>query len=160
MTPNFRGCYDARIDIKGRLTLPSALRGGVPQLETDAPLQQFVVTNSLSQNRPCLDVFLLADWEKLEQRVAGLPEFHSDVIDFRRFYMASAHVVKLDRQNRLLLPQHFREFAQLGDHIMTIGMGKKFEIWSEQVWSEMHQGVSQRFDQVLAGIAGLEREAM
>ncbi|MDC0980168.1 division/cell wall cluster transcriptional repressor MraZ [Bdellovibrionales bacterium] len=155
MTAFFRGRYEVRIDSKGRFIIPSNYRQAFEAAELIQEPIEFVVTNSQSQGHPCLDLYPLEEWERLEGEIARLPRFKQEVVSFRRFYLACSQVVKSDTQNRLLLPAHMREYALLSDEVILLGMGRKFEIWSLPVWQEIHKELAESFDSVLENLSGV-----
>ena len=48
-----------------------------------------------------------------------------------------------------------REYAQLDQGIVVVGLGQKFEIWSENIWNEFFQQLQSGFDGTVAAVAGL-----
>lgn len=152
MTGILRGRHEVRLDSKGRLCLPSNFRQSLAADESEI---EFVITNSQVQGQPCLDAYLIAEWEKLEAEVSGLPRFNKEVLSFRRFYLACGQQSRLDGQNRLLVPGQLREFAQLSGDIVLLGMGRKFEIWSSAIWQELHTGLADNFENVLEQVSNL-----
>lgn len=150
----FRGRFDCKLDPKGRFYLPSAYKLA---FSTKAK-KEIVVTTNLYQGRKCLDVFTLKNWEKLEKRIASLPQLNSSVQAFRRFYMSSGQVLKVDSQSRITIPQSLSEYASLQGEIVLVGMGDKFELWSTPSWSELHSQMAMSFEQVVSDIANIEVE--
>ena len=56
--------------------------------------------------------------------------------------------VDLDAANRLLLPPTHRDHAELDKHLILVGQGQKFEIWSEARWTSMTETyLSESFDE-------------
>ena len=68
MNSVFRGRFEIKLDEKGRLSLPQALRSALPSQNA-----QLIITNSRYKNQSCLHAYSLAEWENLERRIlAGL----------------------------------------------------------------------------------------
>ena len=147
----FRGSFNCKSASKGRVKLPSAYRSHFEDIQ-----QNFVVTNSQYQNQKCLDAYLLQDWEKLEQKISNLPGLNIEVQAFQRFYMASGQLVEPDGQGRILIPHSLRNFSNIEGQAVLIGMGKKFEIWSEEVWNGLHQGMAENFEHILNSVSQFE----
>ena len=147
----FRGRFDCKIDSKGRFIFPSAYREGLSEDQS-----QFVVTNSLSQKKKCLDLYLMEDWQKLEQKIAKMPSLKKEVQAYQRFYMSGGQVMNLDSQKRLNLPASLRNFGGLSDQIVLVGMGQKIEIWSEPVWTSLQEQMADEFEDILSVVADLE----
>lgn len=151
MTHKFRGRFECKLDPKGRLSLPSAYRSS-----NNKKKSEFVITNSLFRKKPCLDVYSLKEWEKLEEKIQKMPTLKADVQAFQRFYLASGHAVSADSQNRLLVPQGLRKYANLDEEVMLVGMGNKFEIWPLKTWNELFSGLADNFEDIMAAVADLD----
>lgn len=147
----FRGRFDCKVDPKGRFILPASYREGLGKKKSE-----FVITNSLSQKKRCLDVYTLADWKKLEQKIAKMPSLKKEVQAYQRFYMSGGQVVNFDSQNRLNIPQSLRAFAGLEDQVVLVGMGQKIEVWSAPTWNSMQEQMADEFEDILAVVADLE----
>lgn len=154
----FRGRFDCKIDGKGRLNLPSTWRQK-PRVQRSSPLTDFVITNSQFQKQKYLDIYPLKAWEQLEKRIAALPSLRSEVQAYQRFYLASAQMVSLDAHNRLLISPSLRQYAQLGEEVVMIGMGHKIELWAATRWSELYDGLADQFEDIVAKVADLESRA-
>lgn len=141
----FRGRFDVKIDPKGRLSLPPALRLS----------SKLVITNHRLSGRNALHVYTLAEWEKLEAKIARLSSLDASVQAFERFYLSGGQVVELDGQGRMLLPSGLRRFAQIEGDAVLVGLGDKFEVWSQPLWDTLFGEMTADFDQTLARVAGL-----
>lgn len=142
----FRGQYQHSIDEKGRLSLPSRFR----QELAAAGEGSFVLTRALFD--PCLHLYPLSAWEKLEQKVADLPSLDPDVVRFRRLYISAAHEAEADKAGRVLIPSALREAIQLDKDALWAGMGRHLELWSKARWDEalsMTPEQAQRFQQAV-----------
>jgi MraZ protein len=148
MESTFRGRFESKLDQKGRLLIPSAYR-----VHSQSSI---VITNSQYQGQRCLDVYSLKAWERLEKKIARMSQLKIEVQSFQRFYLASGQVVELDAHNRILIPQGLRAYAGLETTAQLVGMGQKFEIWSELEWSKLYQGLAENFEQTLSAIAELD----
>jgi MraZ protein len=125
----FRGHFEHAIDEKGRTSLPARFR------EVLASDFRLVVTPALGD--PCLDVYPMGAWERLEAKLADLNAFDPQVIEFRRFYVSAAVEVEIDKQGRVLVPPSLREHASLEKSVMWLGHGQKAELWSKESWQAL-----------------------
>ena len=144
----FRGRFEAKLDPKGRLSLPSAYR----QMTSET----LVITNSLFKGRRCLDAYHEKAWESLEARIQKLSPLKAEVQAFQRFYLSGAQVVELDTQNRVLIPQGLRQYANLESEVVLVGMGEKFEVWPRLVWQQIYEDLVLNFDENLSNLSKLE----
>ena len=151
MDKPFRGRFETKIDSKGRLSFPKALHATLSDLNPD-----IVITNSQFRGSRNLDVYSLKEWQKLEERIAKLPQLKAEVQEFRRFYLASGQPIGLDTHNRILIPSTLRKYAGLQGDVVLVGMGEKLEIWSADVWQQMFSQLASGFEQTLSSVASLE----
>ncbi len=137
----FRGQFAHSIDAKGRISVPSRFRDAL--LRDGEP--RFVVTPAPFD--PCLHVYPMPAWEKVEQQVAELPSMDPHIVRFRRMYVSAAVECELDKAYRVLVPPSLRERAGLEKEVLWAGVGRFIELWSKS-----------RFDDVMA-ISPEEQEA-
>jgi MraZ protein len=150
MVETFRGRFEAKIDPKGRLMLPAALRSQLPEEDP-----RVVVTNSQHGGFRFLDLYPFKSWQELEKRIATLPPLKLEVQNFKRFYLSAGQVIGPDNQNRLLLPQSLRKYSRIESDLIMVGMGEKLEIWPEKSWNSLYDTLSQSFDETLETISQL-----
>jgi len=119
----FLGTHTPRLDEKGRLILPAKFRdelaGGV------------VVTKG--QER-CLYVFPGAEFARIAEQLRATPMTNKAARAYGRVFFASAHDEVPDRQGRVTIPQHLREYAGLDRDLVVIGASTRVEIWDRQAW--------------------------
>jgi MraZ protein len=151
---HFRGRFEIKADTKGRISLPSAYYGS----ESSSKHSQIVITNSRYLGKSCLQAYFLADWHKLEQKLAKLSELNPSVEAFSRFYLSGGQSVEIDSQNRILIPQSLRRYAGIGSETVLVGMGTKFEIWASDVWNGIYEKLTESFESTMAVIADLDKK--
>lgn len=119
----FLGEYEHSVDSKSRIAVPAKFRS---QLEGG-----LVVTRGFER---CLQVYPMAQWQALSERVSGLSLGMAEARQLRRLLFASAFDTEVDKQGRILLPANLREYAGIGDEAVVAGMNTYFEIWSKTDW--------------------------
>lgn len=119
----FLGTHTPRLDEKGRLILPAKFRdelaGGV------------VITKG--QER-CLYVFPTSEFGRIAAQLRETPMTHKAARAYSRVFFASAHDEVPDKQGRVTIPGHLREYAGLGRDLVVIGASTRVEIWDKQAW--------------------------
>ncbi len=70
----------------------------------------------------------------MADRLADLPVTQSTARRVNRTTFSSAFKLDLDRQGRILLPGRLKEYAQLNDDVVIVGMYRYLEIWSKTLW--------------------------
>ena len=118
------GEYSHSLDSKGRVMLPSKLRGDLGE--------RFILTTGLDG---CLFGFSSIEWEKFEEKLKALPITNKNARNFVRFFLAGATECELDKLGRFLIPSKLREKAKLDKEVVIIGTGTRIEIWDSKLWS-------------------------
>ena len=138
----FMGEYNHTIDAKGRLIIPSKFRESLGD--------EFVVTKGMDG---CLFVYDNEEWKKFEEKLLSLPMMDKQVRQFTRYFLAGAASVEVDKQGRILLPAHLREFAGLEKDVVLVGVGSRVEIWSKDKWETMNLDAD--MDEITGAMEGL-----
>lgn len=116
----FRGEHYYSLDDKGRVVLPPKFRRSLGATA--------VVTRGLDQ---CVALYAPAEWAKREKKLQAQAVARRD---FVRFMLSSAEDVEIDRQGRISIPQHLREFAKIERETVVVGVGTRIEIWGLENW--------------------------
>lgn len=121
----FVGRFEHSLDSKGRVILPAKFR-------TD-----FDRGGYLSENREgCLALWTPGEFQRqLETMHRRAAEGRSQR-NRARLWAASSHEVEVDRQGRMPIPSHLREFAGLEGDVLVHGAIDRVELWSPLAWSE------------------------
>lgn len=53
-----------------------------------------------------------------------------------RAMFATAFNLELDEQGRILLPPKLRQYAEIKDTVVIVGINNYLEIWSKELWDE------------------------
>ena len=140
----FLGEYEHTVDDKGRLTIPAKFReeleGGV------------VITRGLDG---CLWAYGRSEWEVLAEKIAKLPTTNPAARDFARFMFSNAFDSIPDRQGRILIPQNLRDYANIENETVVIGMMNRVEVWRPDKWGEVVHRVEADTDAVAAQLQDL-----
>ncbi len=124
----FRGVQHINMDAKGRLAMPARQREPLlSQCEG-----RIVVT--IDTQTPCLAIYPLPEWERIERDIQHLPALKPAVKRFQRLMLGYATDLELDANGRMLLPPALREYARLDKKLVLVGQGNKLELWSEELW--------------------------
>lgn len=126
----FRGINSINMDTKGRFAMPTRYRDAL-QNTADG---QLVVT--IDTEASCLLLYPFPEWEVIEQKIEALPSFNKAARRIQRLLIGHATELELDNSGRVLIPPLLREYAEIEKRMMLVGQGKKFELWSETLWTE------------------------
>jgi len=123
----FQGETAITVDDKGRLTIPTSYRDAV----ADACKNRLVVTYNPFETG-CLWIFPYAEWEQVRDQVNALPSVKAVHRALQMKLVGAASIVEPDGAARILLPASQRAAAGIEKKAVLLGMGNKFELWSEQ----------------------------
>jgi MraZ protein len=123
---SFTGEFRHTIDAKGRLIVPSRLR---EELEND----QLVLT---LWPDGCIAIWSGAGWRELEDRLKEQRRNDPNARSVVRAIAAGAHQDKVDRQGRITVPTHLRDWAEVTREVVVAGALDHGEIWSPEKWAE------------------------
>jgi len=129
----FRGTFEHAIDDKSRVSVPARFREILQATGDD----RVVITNFLFQATRCLDVYPIAAWSQLEERLRAQPQFNPRVVNFLNYYVSSAQDCVLDKQGRILLPGSLRDYAGLKRDVVFTSALDKFRIWDREAWTRV-----------------------
>lgn len=123
----FQGETAITIDDKGRLAIPTAYR----ELVARACSNRLVVTYNPYESG-CLWLYPVAAWEGVRDEVnrLSLAKRVHRLIQLK--LVGSATHLEADGNGRVLLPASHRHAAGIEKKAVLLGMGNKFELWSEQ----------------------------
>ena len=111
------------IDSKNRMSLPAGFRTELQRRSDHPP----ILTNA----HQCLELHPFEDWQALR----GAHRRHRDDRPARprryaRMMVSGAVECPIDKQGRILVPQHLREYAGLERDVTVAGVGPKIELWN------------------------------
>jgi MraZ protein len=141
----FLGTHSPRLDDKGRLILPAKFR--------DELAEGLVITKG--QER-CLFVFPISEFTQIAEQLRAAPMTHKAARAYSRVFFASASDEIPDKQGRITIPPHLREYAGLTRDCVVIGASTRVEIWDSQAWetylAESEEAFADIEEEVLPGV--------
>lgn len=123
----FQGETAITVDDKGRLAIPTAYR----ELVAGECANRLVLTYNPFESG-CLWLFPYAAWEKVRDEVNALSKVKNAHRALQMKLVGAAAVVEPDSAARILLPVSQRATTGIEKKAVLLGMGDKFELWSEQ----------------------------
>lgn len=135
----FQGETAITIDAKGRLAIPTAYRESVAR----ACGNRLVVTYNPFESG-CLWLFPQEEWERVRDQVNALSSVKAVHRNLQMKLVGAAAMLEPDGAARILLPASQRSAAGIEKKAVLLGMGNKFEIWSEQAHlAKIHQTIDE-----------------
>src|SRR5437867_4564525 len=129
----FCGNHLYSVDDKGRVAIPACFRDELSALQDG----RLIVTRFKRRDRPCLDVYPLSAWVRLQGKLAGEKRFGKKRAVFESWYVGAAQPVQVDAQGRMLIPPTLREYAKIGREVMFVGSTEKFRIWDTGLFHQV-----------------------
>ena len=121
----FLGEFQHSLDAKGRVILPVRFRA---QLEGGA-----VMARALDG---CLAVYPVVEFDRVARKLREARERGPRERQAARTFFAGAAEITPDKQGRVAVPQHLREYAHLDREVMVAGSFDHIEIWDAQMFAE------------------------
>ncbi|WP_188598605.1 division/cell wall cluster transcriptional repressor MraZ [Polaribacter pacificus] len=144
---NLIGTYEAKADAKGRLMISSALKKQLQTVLADG----FVLKRSVFQ--PCLELYPMAEWNLMMEKINKLNRFVKKNNDFIRRFTAGVKTVELDASGRLLIPKDLCHFAGIEKEIVLSSAVNIVEIWDKDSYEKV-------IDDAALDFAALAEEVM
>lgn len=123
----FQGETAITVDDKGRMAIPTAYR----ELVASSCANRLVVTYNPFE-LGCLWLFPYGEWEQARDQVNALSKVVRSHRAMQMKIVGAASVVEPDNAARILLPASLRATTGIEKKAVLLGMGNKFELWSEQ----------------------------
>ena len=105
-------------------------------------------------NDGCLYLFTEESWEPLAAKLNALPTGDEDARNLRRAVFSSAEPVELDKQGRVIIPDHLRQYAGISGDVSIIGLGEYIEIWDTQAWQKLDGEIAEKVDVISSHLSG------
>ncbi|SMF02427.1 MraZ protein [Alteromonadaceae bacterium Bs31] len=124
----FQGSHAINMDAKGRMAIPAKYRDTLA-----GACGGRIVMTAHTQDR-CVLVYPEPEWQTILPKIEALPTFNKASLRAQRLLIGYACGLELDGNGRILVPPTLRDYAGLEKKLMLVGLGKKFELWSEEAW--------------------------
>lgn len=124
--PGFSGKNYYTIDSKGRIPVPPSIK---EILSTNYSTKLIFVNHEFDH---CLCAYPVDEWNKLLEKVKGMPQTSDAVKYYMRRVVGSAIECEIDKQGRVLIPSALRGDARLSSDVVLLGLGNRIEIWDRK----------------------------
>ena len=141
------GTYECKIDAKGRLMLPQAFKKQLAPVLQDG----FVLKRAVLQK--CLELYPIAEWNVLSQKVNKLNRFNKKNDEFIRRFNAGVKPVDIDGSGRILISKDLHAFAGTTKDIVVNAAINVLEIWDKELYEKV-------IDDAALDFAALAEEVM
>ena len=139
------GQYELNLDEKNRVSIPAKFR---KTLEFN---QESGLVLSLGLES-CIAIYPISHWEKEIKRLNEFDTNKSVNRNFIRAIAANAFDTSMDKQGRIIIPNHLKQYAALEKELIVIGVFDKFEIWNKDLYEKNMQGTIKNIDQIASDL--------
>jgi len=142
------GTYECKVDAKGRLMLPGAIKKQLsPVLQNG-----FVLKRAVFQ--PCLELYPMSEWESLMQKVNTLNRFKKKNNDFIRRFTAGVKMIEVDTAGRLLIPKDLITFSGINKDTVVSSAINIIEIWDKDKYEQAIDDATGDFSDLAEEVMG------
>jgi MraZ protein len=127
----FRGSSYQTVDGKGRVSIPARYR----EILHGNQENRLIITTYEGY----LLVYPQSAWMKVEQGLENSDQFDLKNRAHIRYLVSQAEECVMDKQGRILIPKHLREYANLDGDVTIVGMISNFEIWDRHRYMAYRQ---------------------
>jgi MraZ protein len=131
------GQYEAKVGAKSRIALPKKFR----EVLGDKLIITLGYENSLI-------IVSEENWKALLEGTEGRPFIESETRETQRFLLGGATSIELDAKGRFVLPSYLREFSEIKDEAIFLGLSRYVEIWDKKRWTEYRQNLEKNIDSI------------
>jgi len=140
------GEFDCKLDAKGRLMVPAALKKQLPESEKEG----LIINRGFEKN---LVIYPKNVWDAVVADLAKLNIYDQENRAFVRAFTRGATELSLDAAGRVLLPKSLVEYAGIGSDLVLACQLDRIEVWDKKAYEDI-------FDDVPANFANLAQKVM
>lgn len=119
--PKFVGNFKHNVDAKGRMFVPAKFRKNLGEnVILTYGFENNLILQPHDEWLAYAEEFMMADYNDIDARRK------------QRFIVGRASEVEVDKQGRIILTADMRKYADIGDEVFVVGLGKRIELWNEQ----------------------------
>ena len=125
------GQYISKITEKNRISLPKKFR---------SELGDRVIIAKWYEG--CCVIVSEVSWNQILKMLTGrMSTLTRAVRDTDRFILGSAYELDLDLQGRFVIPGTLKDYADLSEDVVFLGLGNRIELWNLDVWVKKEKSV-------------------
>jgi len=131
------GHYKTKISVKGRVALPNKLKSSLGE--------KLIITAGYEKS---LMIVSPKEWQAVVGQVTNRELTLGPARATDRFLLGSAFEVELDSQGRFIIPKYLRQYADITDDVVFLGVGNRVELWSKNRWANYEQYLDKNISQL------------
>jgi len=140
------GQYEAKVGAKSRIALPKKFR--------EVLGDKLIITHGYENT---LIIVSEKNWKALLEGTEGRPFIQSETRETQRFLLGGASNIELDSKGRFVLPGYLREFAEIKDEAIFLGLSRYVEVWDKNRWAEYRVNLEKNIDSISKRLVDAEK---
>jgi MraZ protein len=131
------GQYESHVGEKNRVGFPKKFR----EILGD----KLIITQGYENS---LIVVSEENWKQLLEGTEGRPFTEGQTRETQRFLLGGASSTELDSKGRFVIPSYLRDFAEIKDEVVFLGLSRYVEIWDKSTWTEYKKNLEKNIDKI------------
>jgi MraZ protein len=123
------GEYSATLDEKGRISIPSKFREGIPE-------NVLILSKGIEH---CIWAHTPQVWERVSARFQNMPLSMRKATMVEHRFVFATQEAEIDKAGRIAVPQKLRDFAGLTKECIVASNGTRIEIWDAERYAAYEQ---------------------
>lgn len=124
------GTYECKIDAKGRVLVPAALKKQLASIGDG-----FILKRSVYEK--CVELWPMNEWNVMMTKLNELNRFNRKADTFIRKFMAGVKIVEIDDAGRLQMNKDLVEFAGISKEVVFSSKINLIEIWDKDLYEQI-----------------------
>lgn len=124
------GEFECKLDAKGRMVLPVALKRQLPDVEQEG----LIVNRGLDKH---LVFYTKPEWAKITNKLSKLNRYVAKNRQFVRMFTRGHTELTLDAAGRVLFPKTLLEYAGIQSEVVLLCQFDQIEIWAKEAYMKM-----------------------
>ena len=141
------GEFECRLDSKGRIALPAALKKQLPP-EANS---RFVINRGFEKH---LTLYPINEWEIITAELNRLNLYVQKNREFVRYFHRGATELMLDNSGRLLLPKRLLTYASIKEDVVLLAYANRIECWDAELYDSVLNDEPKDFAELAEEIMG------
>lgn len=144
------GEFDCKLDAKGRLMVPAALKKQLPNAENEG----LIINRGFEKN---LVIYPKNVWDAVVADLAKLNIYDEENRRFVRAFTRGATEISLDAAGRVLLPKSLTEYAGIGSDLVLACQLDRIEVWDKKSYEDIFDDVPENFANLAQNVMGSKK---
>lgn len=144
---HFLGEFDCKLDIKGRMMIPSNLKKQLPEAESEG----LVVNRGFEK---CLAIYTRKEWNSIMEVLSKKNQYERKTREFIRYFTRGATELTLDSSNRVLLPKTLLDYAGIKQDAVLSCQPDRIEVWAQDIYEGNIDNEPENFANIAEEVMG------